>query len=124
MSHSLPSDLALELGEGQQHVESQPSHAGGGVERLGHRDEGDAVGVKKLHKLGEVGERPGQAIDLVDNHSFNSAGEDMFEELFQSRPLHAATGEAAVVVVFIDGDPTLVLLTLDIGDASLALRIE
>ena len=39
----LAGDLALELGEGQQHVEGQPPHAGGRVEGLGHRDEVDAV---------------------------------------------------------------------------------
>src|SRR5271163_2518034 len=30
----LARDLPLELGEGQQHIEGQPSHAGRGVERL------------------------------------------------------------------------------------------
>src|SRR5271168_5385507 len=60
-------NLTLELGEGQQHIEDQPSHAGRGVERLGHRDEGDAMGIECLDQLGEVGERAGQPIDLVDD---------------------------------------------------------
>ena len=38
----LAGDLALELGEGQQHVEGKSPHAGGRVEGLGHRDKGDA----------------------------------------------------------------------------------
>ena len=54
----LAGDLPLELGEGQQHIEGQPSHAGRGVERLGHRDEGDAMGIERLDQLGEVGEGP------------------------------------------------------------------
>ena len=28
-----------ELGKGEQHVEGEPAHAGGGVERLGNRHE-------------------------------------------------------------------------------------
>jgi hypothetical protein len=35
----LRGDLALELGERQQHVLSKPSHRGGSVELLGDRDE-------------------------------------------------------------------------------------
>jgi len=46
--------LSLELGEGQQHIKGQTSHAGRGVERLGHRDEGDAMGIECLDELGEV----------------------------------------------------------------------
>ena len=38
---ALAGDLALELGEGQQHIERQPTHRGGGVERLGDGDECD-----------------------------------------------------------------------------------
>jgi hypothetical protein len=44
----LASDLALELGEGQQHIEGQPPHAGCRVEGLGHRNEGDAVRVEQF----------------------------------------------------------------------------
>jgi hypothetical protein len=39
--NALAPDLALELGEGQQHVEGQPSHAGRRIEGLGDGDEGD-----------------------------------------------------------------------------------
>src|SRR6266550_6930669 len=34
VAHTLANDLALKLGEGQQHVEREPSHAGRGVELL------------------------------------------------------------------------------------------
>ena len=54
-----------------------------GVERLGHRDESDAMGVKQLHQLGEVDERPGQAIDFVDDHNVDSALPDVREQLLQ-----------------------------------------
>ena len=43
VADSLARDLALELGEGQEHVEGEPPHAARRVEGLGHRDEGDAV---------------------------------------------------------------------------------
>ena len=35
----LAGDLALELGKGQQHIEGEPAHGGGGIELLGHRHE-------------------------------------------------------------------------------------
>ena len=60
--------LSLELGEGEQDVQRQSSHRGGGVERLRHRHEGDPGGVEDGDDAGEVGERPGQPIDLVDDH--------------------------------------------------------
>src|ERR1039458_6616713 len=44
----LSCDLALELREGQEDVQGQSSHTGGGVERLSHRDEGHVMGVEQL----------------------------------------------------------------------------
>src|SRR5215218_1904116 len=38
VADALARNLPLELGEGQQHVEREPPHAGGRVERLGDRD--------------------------------------------------------------------------------------
>src|SRR5690242_3435546 len=38
VSHALADHLALELGERQEHVEGQPTHAARGVERLGDGD--------------------------------------------------------------------------------------
>src|SRR6202030_3053413 len=55
--YALARDLALELGEGQQHIEGQPPHTGRRVERLGDRDEADAVRVEQLDQLCEIGER-------------------------------------------------------------------
>ena len=48
----------------QQHVQGQPSHAGGRVEGLGHRDEGDTVRVEQLDQLGEVGIKEGNIHDF------------------------------------------------------------
>ena len=67
VADALGRDLALELGEGQQHVERQTPHRGGGVELLGDRDEGHTMGIEQLHQLGEVGQRAGEPVDLVDD---------------------------------------------------------
>ena len=73
VANALGGDLALELGEGQQHVERQPAHGGGGVEGLGDRDERHLMGIEQLDQLGEVGQRAGQAIDLVDHDDVDPA---------------------------------------------------
>ena len=80
VAHPLADHLALELGEGEQHVEREPAHAGGGVERLGDRDERHPVLIEQLDQLGEVGERAGEPIDLVDHHDVDLAGPDIGQE--------------------------------------------
>ncbi len=62
---ALGGDLPLELGEGQKHVQGQPSHAGRRIEGLGDRHERNVMSVEQLHELGEVSERARQTIDLV-----------------------------------------------------------
>ncbi len=42
--HPLPDKHPLELREGEQHVEGEPAHAAGRVERLGHGLEGHGMG--------------------------------------------------------------------------------
>ena len=81
VAHPLADHLALELGKGQQHVEGQPAHAGGGVERLGDRDEGHPMLVEQFDQLGEVGERAGQPVDLVDHDDVDLAGPDVGRRL-------------------------------------------
>jgi hypothetical protein len=46
VADSLARDLPFELGEGEQHVESQSSHSGRRIAGLGDRDERDATGVE------------------------------------------------------------------------------
>src|SRR3546814_5375202 len=99
-------DLALELREGQQHVEGEATHRRGGVELLRHRYEGDALAVEDLDDPGEVGERAGQAVDLVDHHDVDFAVANVGKQLQQGRTLHAAAGEAAVVVAGLDRKST------------------
>jgi hypothetical protein len=111
----LAGDLPLELGEGQQHIERQPSHAGRGVERLGHGDEGDAMGIERLNKLGEVGKRAGQPIDLIDDDHVDPSRLHIDEQLLERWPLHRPAREAAVIVTVTDQTPSLMRLALYVG---------
>ena len=77
----LARDLAFELGEGEQHVEGQPAHAGGCIEGLRHRNERDAAGVEQLDQLGEVGQGAGEPVHLIDHDHVDPACVDGLEQL-------------------------------------------
>src|SRR5208283_1435470 len=124
VADALAGDLSLELGEGQQHVEGETSHAAGGVERLGDRDEGDPMSVEQLDELGEIHERPGQAIDLVDDDDVDPLFADVGKQSLQGRAVQASAGEAAVVIALPDQLPALMGLTLDVRLGGLALSLE
>src|ERR1700724_3591231 len=72
VTDALARHFPLELREGKQNVESQPSHGSGGVELLSDGDEADALLVEMLYDLGEVGERSCEPINLVDHHRIDS----------------------------------------------------
>ena len=85
VADALGGDLALELGKGQQNIQRQPPHRGRGVELLGDRDERHAVRVEQLDELGEVGQRAGQAIDLVDDDDIDLSGANVGQQPLQGR---------------------------------------
>ena len=87
VADALGGHLALELREAQQHVQGQPAHAGRGVEGLGHRDEGGACRIQPFHELGEVGERTGQPVDLVDDDLIDLASLEIAHQPLQRRAL-------------------------------------
>ncbi len=91
---------------------------------MGDRDERHAVAVEGLNDLGEVGERPGQAIDLIDHDDVDPAGIDGGEQALPSRAVQGPTGEATVVVTLWQQLPTLMGLALDVGLTGLALGIQ
>ena len=125
VADALGGDLALELGERQQHVEGQSSHAGRGVERLGDRDEAmPPLPSKLLDQLGEVGERARQPVDLVDDDLIDLACVDIVEQALECRPFQRPARQAAIVVGFDQKYPAFVLLAGDIGGAGLALGVE
>jgi hypothetical protein len=74
-------------GEGQEDIEREPAHRGGGVERLGYAHKADVLALEGLDELGEIYERARQAVDLVDDNDVNCPCSDIGKELFQGRPL-------------------------------------
>jgi len=54
---ALARNLALELREGEKHVQRQTPHGVRGVELLGNGDEVDPMPIEQLDELREVGER-------------------------------------------------------------------
>src|SRR5271165_582858 len=80
--------------------------------------------VKEFDQLGEIGERPGQPVDLVDHDDVHFAGPDLCEKLLQGRAVKGGTGKRAVIIVPADQVPAFVRLALDIGLTSLALGVE
>src|SRR5439155_5341870 len=99
IAYTLANDLALKLGEGQQHVEREPSHAGRGVELLRDRHERHAATVENLHELGEIGERSRQSVDLVDDDYIDLICLDVSQQALQRRPLHRTSRISTVVIL-------------------------
>nr|WP_245818271.1 hypothetical protein [Roseomonas rosea] len=82
------------------------------------------MGVEEVHKLGEVGQRAGEAVDFVENDQVGLAGADVSRELLQRRALEGAARETAIVVAGGERDPAFVTLAPDEGLAGVALGIE
>ena len=93
VAHPLADHLALELGKGEQHVEGKPAHAGGRVERLGDRHEGHPVFIEQVDQLREVGERAGEAVDLIDHHNGDLASPNIRQEVLQGRAIEGGSRE-------------------------------
>ena len=56
------------------------------------------LGIENLDDLGEIGQRAGQPVDLVDHHDIDLALADIGEQTLQCRPLHVAARAPAIVV--------------------------
>ena len=121
---ALGGDLALELGKRQQNVERQPPHRGGGVELLGDGDERHAMAVEQLDQLGEVGQRAGQTVDLVDDDDVDLSGADIVQQALQGWAVGVAAREAAIVVFGPDQRPAGMRLASDVGLGGIILGIE
>jgi hypothetical protein len=80
--------------------------------------------VKEFDQLGEIGERSGQPVDLVDNDDFGLARPDVREKLLQGRAIKGGAGKRAIIIALVDRAPSFVRLAFDIGLASLALGVE
>jgi RHS repeat-associated protein len=72
------------------------------------------VSIEYLHHFGKVGQRPSQAIDLVDDYHIDSPRFDIREQLFERRPLYRGARESAVVIGCLNDSPPLAGLALDV----------
>ena len=80
--------------------------------------------VEQLDQLGKVGERTGQAIDLVDDDDVDLAGADIVQQTLEGRAVGIAAGEAAIVIFGPDQGPAGMGLAPDIGLRRIILGIE
>jgi hypothetical protein len=82
------------------------------------------VGIEQLDQFGEVRERTGQAVDLVDHYDIDPVVPDIRQQPLQRRALGRATGIAAVVVTGADQGPAVMGLAADVGLRRLVLGVE
>ena len=108
----------------QQHVQRQPAHARGCIERLGDADEADPVAVEQFDHAGKIGQRTGQPVDLVDHHHINLVSRDIGQQAFERRALHRTAGDPAVVIPRRKAAPAFAFLALDEGFAGFPLGVE
>ena len=57
------------------------------------------MGIEGLDQFGKVGQRAGQAVDLVDHDNVDRPGTDVGQHLLQGRPVHRCPRQSTVVVV-------------------------
>src|SRR5271155_1182457 len=74
---------------------------------------GNLACVEDLDHFGEVGQRSGQAVDLVDDHDIDQFLADVFEQTVKGRALHRSARKTTVIVVCLDQSPAFALLTAD-----------
>ena len=80
--------------------------------------------IEDVDNLGEIGKRPGQPVDFVDNDDLNLPGLDVLQKPLEGRPLHRTAGQAAVVVHVRKRDPAGMTLAHDVGLARFPLGVE
>ena len=82
------------------------------------------MGIEQFDQLGEIGQRAGEAVDLVHHYDIDFAGAHLGQKRLQGGAVERSAGEAAVVVVVGRKPPALAGLAADIGLAGFALGIE
>src|SRR5271165_6922294 len=80
--------------------------------------------VKHLDDLGEVRERTGQAVDLVDDDGVDPMRGDVGQKTLERRALHSSAGITGVIIELRQDDPALMPLTSNERLAGFALRVE
>ena len=65
--------------------------------------------VEELNQLGEIGERAGEPVDLVDDDDIDTSFSDAIEQTLQPRTIGGPAGIAAVVEALAYESPASVL---------------
>src|SRR6266850_4470737 len=82
------------------------------------------MGIEQLNQLGEVRQRPRQAIDLIDNDDVDLPGADVLQQSLQIGTVGRPTGVSPIVIAGPDQGPAGMGLAFDIGGGSIVLRIQ
>jgi hypothetical protein len=91
---------------------------------LRHRNERDRVLVEKLDQLGEIRQRSGQAVNLIDDDDIDLAGANFGYEVLQGRAVERGAGKRAIVIAAGDQPPSLVRLAFDVRPRKLRVGCE
>ena len=82
------------------------------------------MAVEQFNQLGEVRQRPRQAVDFVDNDDIDLPRADIIQQLLKVGTVGGPTGVPAIVIAGSDHGPAGMGLALDIGRSGIVLRIS
>src|SRR6266436_7035932 len=82
------------------------------------------MGIEQLNQLGEVRQRPRQAVDLIDNDDVNFPGADIVQQSLQVRSVSGPAGISPIVIAGTDQGPAGMGLAFNVGGGGLVLRIQ
>ena len=80
--------------------------------------------ASNVDKLGKIGERARQPVDLIDDDHIDLAFLDIGDQPFQGWPLHRAAGKSTVIIERRQHRLALVLLRENEGGAGFPLGVE
>ena len=82
------------------------------------------MGIEQFHKLGKVGQGPGQPIHLVDHHDLDPAQFQIRQQALQAGSLGVAPREAAVLIGRPHRFPALGLFAEEMGGVNFWRTVE
>src|SRR6267142_1334246 len=82
------------------------------------------MNIEQLNQLGEICQRPRQAVDFVDNDDIDLPGADIIQQPLQVGTVGGPTGVPAIVIAGTNQSPAGMGLALDVGGGGLVLRVQ
>ena len=82
------------------------------------------MGIEEFDQLGEVRQRPRQAVDLVDDDDVNLPGADIVQQLLKVGAVGGPAGVSPIVIAGTDQGPAGMGLAFDIGGGGVVLRVQ